>query len=82
MYFWKESRLGMDMLLLSIDKCNLLPIITLHLASLICSNKSNLEGRTVVSEWNVDLKIRQAVFSYSINVSKSDLASNLQCSVD
>lgn len=74
MDFWKESRLGMDMLLLSIDKCSLLPISTLHLASLICSNKSNLEGKTVVSGWNVDLKLRQAALSYSINVSKSDLS--------
>lgn len=50
------------------------PVSTLHLASLICTNKTNPESKTVVGGQNNDVKIRQTALSSSRNVSKSDLA--------
>lgn len=74
MDFLEDSRLRTLALLLSIDKYNLLSVSTLHLASLICTNKTNPESKTVVRGQNIKVKIRQTAFSYSRNVSKSDLA--------
>lgn len=50
------------------------PVSTLHLASLICTNKTNPESKTVGGGQNNGVKIRQTALSYSRNVSKSDLA--------
>lgn len=50
------------------------PVSTLHLASLMCTNKTNPESKTVGGGQNNDVKIRQTALSYSRNVSKSDLA--------
>lgn len=50
------------------------PVSTLHLASLICTNNTNPESKTVVGGQNNDVKIRQTALSSSRNVSKSDLA--------
>lgn len=58
------------------------PVSTLHLASLICTNKTNPESKTVGGGQNNDVKIRQTALSYSRNVSKSDLALDSYCSVD
>lgn len=49
-------------------------VSTLHLASLMCTNKTNPESKTVGGGQNNDVKIRQTALSYSRNVSKSDLA--------
>lgn len=50
------------------------PVSTLHLASLMCTNKTNPESKTVGGSQNNDVKTRQTALSYSRNVSKSDLA--------